>query len=198
VRCSFSGCSKAVHSRGLCGAHYQQRRLGKVLAPLQQQFHGLSEIDRLMTRVAKQPTGCWKWLGSIKSRKNRPSQEWHGQWRNVAGQIELTSRAAWRLLVGPIPTRALVLHKCDVAQCVNPDHLYLGTQADNVRDMWDRGRARPGVSRGSVHGMSKLDEVDVKAIRTSGESGPAIARRYGISTTQVYDIRNRRSWTHIK
>lgn len=199
MNCSFKGCVKKAHSKGLCSAHYQQQRQGKELKPLQQQFHGLTEKERLMAWVAKQPNGCWKWLGSIKKAqpKGRKVIHWHGQWRNVAGQIELTHRAAWRILVGPIPRSAQVLHRCDNPLCVNPEHLFLGTPADNVSDMWDKGRARPGVSLGEKHGMSKLTSEVVKEIRESKERGTEIAARLGISTTTIYDVRNRRIWKHV-
>lgn len=198
MRCSFKGCEKPVHSRLLCMGHYRQQREGEELRPLQQQFHGMDEEARFRARLAVQPNGCWKWLGATMKARSRPTKDWHGQWRNAAGQHELTHRAAWRLFVGPIPSRGRVLHRCDNAQCCNPDHLYIGTQADNVQDMWDRGRAKPGVSRGADHGMSKLTEADVREIRKSDEPALEIAARFGISKTQVYDIRKRRSWAHIE
>lgn len=192
--CSFAGCVAKAHSKGLCGAHYQQQRQGKVLKPLQQQFHGLSEIDRFMKWVGVQPNGCWKWLGST-AFVDRTHH--YGQWRNAAGKQELTHRAAWRLFKGEFPAKACVLHRCDVPECVNPDHLFLGTQADNVSDMWDKGRARPGLSRGSKHGMSVLTEEIVKEIRESSENGPTIAKRLGVSTSTIYDIRNGKLWRHV-
>ena len=198
MNCSFPGCGKAVHAKGFCIGHYRQQREGETLRPLQQQFHGMDEAQRLRARLAFQPNGCWKWLGSTMKAPSRPSKDWHGQWRNGLGQHELTHRAAWRLFVGPIPDRAMVLHRCDNARCCNPEHLYLGTQADNVKDMWDRGRAKPGVSRGEDHGRSKLTEDDVRAIRKSDEPAKTIMERFGISKTQVYDIRKRRSWAHIE
>ena len=198
MNCSFLGCTNSALCKGLCAAHYQQQRQGKPLKPLQQQFHGLTELERLDKWTSVMPNGCWRWMGSIKSRNNRPQSEWHGQWRNKAGEIELTHRASWRIRVGEIPRNALVLHRCDNPRCVNPDHLFLGTQADNVADMWDKGRASPGISRGSDHGMSKLNEDLVREIRKSKETGPAIAARLEISTTTVYDVRNRRIWRHIK
>ena len=198
MKCSFKGCVKDAFCKGLCGSHYAQQRQGKELKPLQEQFHGLSEIERFEKRVALHPTGCKVWLGAIQTMQNRPKAEWHGQWRNAAGEHELTHRAAWRMYRGPITQGAFVLHTCDNPRCVNPDHLYLGTQADNVRDMWDRSRAAPGISRGSKHGMSVIDEAQVREIRDSKESGPAIAKRLGISTTTVYDVRNRKIWKHVE
>ena len=196
--CSFHGCVKDAFCKGLCIAHYQQQRLGKALKPLQQQFHGLSEKERLMKWISKQPNGCWRWMGSIKTNKNRLQKEWHGQWRNAAGVNELSHRAAWRILVGEIPRDALVLHRCDNPRCCNPEHLFLGTTADNVADMWDKGRARPGLVQGAAHGCAKLTEDQVREIRKSSEMAKDIASRLGVSRTQIYDIRKRRSWAHIE
>lgn len=196
--CEFKGCMNVVHSRGLCGGHYAQQRRGEELRPLQLQFHGLSEIDRFKKWLSVQPDGCWVWLGSAKMRNDRPSKEWHGQWRNVKGEIELTNRAAWRLFVGPIPLDAQVLHRCDVPRCCNPEHLFLGSQADNVRDMWRKARAKPGVSKGSAHGCAKITESDVRAIRASAEKTAALAKTYSLARSTIDSIRQRKTWTHIK
>lgn len=196
--CTFRGCVNEAHALGYCQAHYKQSKRGNGLKPLQQQFHGLSEIDRFKARLAVQPNGCWKWMGSILKKTDRPQREWYGQWRNTAGKHEVTHRAAWRLLVGPIPTRACVLHRCDNAQCCNPDHLFLGTQADNVKDMWDKGRAKPGTSLGEAHGMSKLNGESVRDILSSPLRGVDLAKKYGVSKTTITDIRKRRIWAHIK
>ena len=190
--CSFDGCEKQAACKGLCSSHYQQQRQGKPLKPLQVQHHGLSEIVRFMRRVEKStPDACWNWIGS------RIGHTWHGQWRNSSGQHELTHRAAWRMLVGEIPKDAFVLHRCDNPVCVNPAHLFLGTQSDNAFDMWAKKRARPKSSIGENHGMSKITKEMVAEIRSSNESGVALAKKFGISATSVCDIRKRRTWNHI-
>ena len=190
--CSFEGCGKKSICKGLCAAHYQQQRQGKELKPLQVQYHGFSESNRFMMRV--QVGGkhdCWPWTGS------RFSADWHGQWRNEAGQIEPTHRAAYRLFVGELPKGMHVCHKCDNPICVNPNHLFLGTRADNARDMWAKGRARPGVSRGEAHGCATLTEAQVLEIRESTEHGPTLALKYGVTRTTISEIRRRKTWTHI-
>lgn len=196
-KCSFNGCQKAAFSKGLCGAHYQQHRLGKELKPLQVQHHGLSEEERFRKWYQVAPNGCWMWIGSVILGGKRSSSFAYGQWRNGKGEHELAHRAAYRMFVGPIPVGLGVLHRCDIPRCVNPAHLFVGTHRDNMADMWSKGRATPGVSRGESHGMSKLTEEVIREIRSSKENGPEIAKRLGISTTNVYDIRNRRLWKHI-
>ena len=195
--CSEEDCVNPVDCRGLCSVHYRKKRYLGELGIIQKQYHGIPEIDRLMKRVSKQPNNCWKWLGSYQNKHKRRVSEWHGQWRNSSGNIELVHRASWRRLAGDTPKGVFVLHRCDNPLCVNPDHLFLGTQRDNVKDMWDKGRARQGVSKGENHGCSKLTESQVIEIRTSSENGPTVARRVGVSTSTVYDIRNRKIWTHI-
>ena len=193
MKCSFDGCVNYSNAKGLCAAHRAQQKRGEVLRALQTQYHGLTEYDRFFKRVnLKGPGGCWLWTGS------QNNSHWHGQWRNAAGDIELTHRASWRLLKGVIPTSACVLHRCDNPVCVNPSHLFLGNQSDNANDMWRKGRGKPGKSIGEKHGMSKVTAEIVKAIRTSSETGTALAKRYGITATTVCDIRKRRSWDHVK
>lgn len=192
MNCSFDGCVNKARSLGLCPSHRAQQKQGKVLAPLQIQYHGFSEKRRFLMRVGSATsTGCKEWTGS------RNKVGWHGQWRNEAGQIELTHRAAWRMFVGEIPKDLCVLHKCDNPACVNPEHLFLGTQADNANDMWTKGRARPGTSKGEKHGMSKINAEIVREIRSSTESGVALAKKFGITPTTVCDVRKHRIWNHV-
>lgn len=188
-QCSFRGCNKLAHSKGLCGSHYQQHRQGKPLRPLQTQYHGLTEKERFEARFSRGRSECWQWTGPL-------DRNGYARFRNEGGYPELVHRAAWRFYKGD-PGVLCVLHRCDNPRCVNPKHLYLGTQADNVADMWARGGARPGVSRGEKHGCAKLTTQAVKDIRSSKDTGRKLAEKYGVSTTQIYDIRNRRAWRHI-
>jgi hypothetical protein len=105
-------------------------------------------------------------------------------------------RLIWEECFGPIPEAMFVLHKCDNPSCVNPDHLFLGTHKDNIRDMVSKGR---GVdNRGIRHGMSKLTEDDVRAIRASTEPGPVLCRRYGVVKSTISVIRSKKAWGHLK
>jgi hypothetical protein len=187
--CSFDGCDKAAICKGLCPAHYQQQRHGKELKPLQVQYHGYSETTRFLKRVdMRGKNECWEWLAS----RNTGYGQWHAN-----GTMELTHRASYRLFVGPVPEGMFVCHKCDNPICVNPDHLFLGTQTDNMRDMWAKKRERPGRPKGEQHGMAKLTADIVKQIRESQDTGLAAAARFGVSHTTVSDIRLRKIWKHV-
>lgn len=140
------------------------------------------------------PDACWLWTSVV-------SRDGYGRiWSE--GRMPGAHRVAWELFRGPIPKgggqhRTCVLHRCDVPICVNPGHLFLGTDADNVADMTAKGRGvAPGV-RGERNGASKLTEAQVAEIRrrrASGELGRTIATDFGISPQQVSNLANGKSW----
>jgi len=193
MKCSFNGCVKDAFSKGLCGSHYAQQRQGKELKPLQQQFHGLGEKERFEKRVADHPTGCKVWLGSIQMMQNRPKADWHGQWRNAAGERELTHRAAYRMYKGPIVQGAFVLHTCDNPRCVNTDHLFVGTADDNSKDSVGKLRHAYGMK----NRRRKMDEEAVKAIRAFRGKHREIADRFGVTQSLVSMIRARKIWRYV-
>lgn len=116
----------------ICGNAFERTRSGsKIHCSVQCRF---LEISR---KIIPDENGCWIWPNS----KNVVSG--YGQfsvWDNGKRQILTAHRLAYQLLVGPIENGKMILHKCDVRACCNPQHLYVGDQFDNMRDMWSRGR----------------------------------------------------------
>ena len=91
-----------------------------------------------------------------------------------------------------------MLHKCDVRHCVNPDHLFLGTDADNAADRHRKGR--DAHQKGEAHGRSKLTDQQVRQIRDLAEHGAAkraLGRRFGVSHTLIRYIVDRTNWRHL-
>ena len=142
------------------------------------------------SQVAK-GDGCWVWTG-LKNGDGYGSV-WFGK------RMDGTHRVAWTLTNGPIPDGMMVLHRCDNPPCCRPDHLFLGTQADNVRDMHAKGRARK--AHGSACGMSKLTEEQVSEIRHRYAAGDVsqtkLAAEYGVSQVMVSQIVRRKTWTEV-
>ncbi len=145
---------------------------------------GLALETRFWARV-KKSDGCWLWQGSklvsgYGSLKVPPKS-----WR--------AHRLAWTLTYGDIPEGLNVCHKCDTPLCVNPSHLWLGTQAANNADRDAKGRSRP-------YCFAKLTESDVRQIRIGleqGETQVVLARRYGVTSPQISYIKNRKTWKHV-
>lgn len=106
----------------------------------------------------------------------------------------LAHRLSWELNVGPIPKGLSVLHRCDNRRCVNPAHLFLGTQADNLIDAASKGRMR----RGPQHHNTKLSEAQVRAIRANGERAVTLAKKMGVSDSNIRHVRAGRTWRHAQ
>lgn len=126
--------------------------------------------------------GCWIWQGSLSSKG-------YGKIGNKQAH-----RVVWELYRSPIPVGLCVLHGCDVKRCVNPDHLHLGTVQDNAieavaRGLWPK-------QKGEYNGNARLTKAQVKEIRESSESCRALAIRFGISKSQVGNIKKGIRWTN--
>lgn len=87
-----------------------------------------------------------------------------------------------------------VLHKCDVRNCVNPDHLFIGTQKDNINDMDSKGRRVNSPKRREDHHKSVLTEQSVKEILSSDMTNVSLAKKYGVTQSAISKVRNGRTW----
>lgn len=188
--CLVAYCQKEAKKVGYCTNHYYAfRKYGDPTKLAQKQHHGLTLKERFDV-YTKRKDGCWEWVGY---------RDPNGYGRmDVSDRPMLAHRVSYLVHYGSIPDGMAVLHKCDQPKCVNPEHLFLGTQADNVRDMHAKGRARKRALRGPEHGMAKLDERKVRAIRAWQGSLKDIAARYGITASTACDVRKRKTWKHIE
>lgn len=120
---------------------------------------------------------CWLWTGATTKGYGRV---WHD------GRMQYAHRVAWERTKGrPVPSHLEVCHRCDTPLCCNPRHLFIGTHADNMRDMAAKGRA--------VNVGRKLDDddcADIRRLRKLGTSALDIANAYGVTRTHVYGITN--------
>lgn len=105
----------------------------------------------------------------------------------------MAHRVAYELANGPIDGGLFVMHKCDNRRCVNPEHLTLGTFADNMADMVRKSRQ----AAGSRNSHAKLRELDVIEIRSLIGKYGMIAKRYNVSQTTISEIKARKIWRHV-
>lgn len=149
------------------------------------QLSGTKE-SRFLVFIDKR-ADCWMWTG-----KKDPN----GYGRMSFAGERLAHRASYRHFVGDIPVGAFLCHKCDVPACVNPAHLFIGTQLDNMRDAVRKGRQ----SRGDSHGNAKLTTeiaLAIKARVSAGETRAAVAKDIGISRATVSMVASGKRWGHL-
>jgi hypothetical protein len=116
-----------------------------------------------------------------------------------------THRLSWQLHFGKIPAGLFVCHKCDNRRCVRPDHLFIGTQADNLADAKLKGRMkkrnRETIARGIRQGLAKLSENDVRMIRAFYTPGVIriqdLAKMFKVAPSTIWPILKRKTWKHI-
>lgn len=150
-----------------------------------------SDFERFLQRIdINTPNGCWLWTAGR-------FDKGYGAFR-VNGKQLKAHRWAYEHYIGPIPAGQLVCHSCDVPACVNPDHLFIGSHDDNMRDMTAKGRCNP--IRGSRSRLARLTEEEVRAIRALADTGVyqrEIGERYGISQGAVSMILAGRRWAEV-
>ncbi len=139
---------------------------------------------------------CWEWQAGRFSGKD------YGQFK-LDGKPCYAHRIAWMIVHGSEPpNNQNVLHRCDNPPCVNPEHLFIGTQLDNVLDAEAKGR-RDGLhrsKRGELSNFAKITEADVREIRLMAAKGfrqQAIADKFGISRPAISLIVTRKNWANV-
>jgi len=151
-----------------------------------QKFSDAEMIERHSMPVPE--CGCWVWLGSVNS--------W-GYGRLGRGRTERQAhRLSYAAFRGAIPLELKVLHTCDIPACVNPDHLFLGTDEDNMHDMMAKGRHV--AFAGEANAMSKLSEAAVRNIRSRTiEYGTisSLAREFGVSRRAIRFVITGATWS---
>ncbi len=169
-----------------------------------------STVNRFWAKVNKSD-GCWEWAASTNNKG-------YGQLMIQPGEIfetkrpVLAHRFSWMIHFGEIPDGLSVCHKCDNPQCVNPNHLFLGTHADNMHDMIRKGKGpqnQPNVMHthpekrhwGERNGQAKLTAKQVRDIRVGfqlGYSMSELGNLYGVTRHAIGRIVRRQAWAHIE
>lgn len=149
-------------------------------------------VERFWEKVAVASVDqCWLWTSS--------TDVWGYGLLLRAGRMARAHRISYELNVGPIPDGLYVLHHCDNPTCVNPQHLYAGTPADNARDREARGRRI--AAHGSQSGKAKLTESVVgemrRAYANGGTTHAALGKRFGVAEQTVQNVLAHKTWQHV-
>ena len=145
-------------------------------------------VERFSCRFIPEPnSGCWLWLGKIDPSGYGVIQ------KNGGGDLKAHRVSA--SIVGLIPNSdQVVCHRCDNPSCVNPEHLFIGSKAENSDDMARKGRS----THGSRNPMAKLTELTAAIIKSDhGSAARVLAERFGVSPKTIRSCRNNTTWSRV-
>lgn len=140
--------------------------------------------------------GCWVWMGS----KNKQG---YGSMR-IGRETILAHRASWEMHNGPIPEGygyhgTVVMHKCDNPSCINPNHLMIGTQSDNMKDMSKKGRNVKGKDARQISVLNNQQVSEIKSmLQNTNTSIRSIAKIYNVSHNTIWLIKQGRLWRYVE
>lgn len=184
--CSVNECNKPVKCKALCEMHYQRNRINgdPIATKIVRRNAPMGEFLEFYTNKSG---NCWMWTGS---------GERYGKITRQ-GRTVSAHRAAYEENFGPIPDGAVVRHKCDTPKCVRPEHLELGSNADNSRDMTDRDRQAKGTRQWCAK-MTPESVAELRELYSIGRATmPQLSDRYGLSLSTVGKIIHRVTWKHV-
>lgn len=186
--CSVVNCGKHAWARTWCRMHYARmhKRGSLDLPPIKSNSERFNE---LFARAGDDE--CWLWRGG----RNAAG---YGQFYENGVHIpKMAHRISFMYFRGHVPRGLCVCHKCDNPPCVNPSHLFLGTNLDNARDSIKKGRNQHGDS----HCHAKLTSAAVRRIRAEYKprinSQSMLARQYGCTQTAIFCVLNGKTWSHV-
>lgn len=151
----------------------------------------MSTEERFWAKVDKRTDDeCWPWTASLVR-----GYGWLSRGGQSAGRI-YAHRLSFEMHYGPIPDGLSVLHHCDNPPCVNPRHLFSGTQADNIADKVQKGRQQRGEQAGGAK-LTTREVIEIKRARSAGTAVAALASQFGVNKSAISRIANGTRWAHV-
>jgi len=188
--CKVKDCESRCEGLGYCSKHYQRFRRHADHRVVKKRGSIITPFQRFKNKVkVNKETGCWEWQAGL-------NIDGYGQfWYENSGS--LAHRWSYEHFIGKIPKGLCACHHCDNPCCVNPDHLFLGIQKDNMIDRDNKNRQAKGERQGAV----KLDSNIVKTIRTlykkPEHTQETLAKKFDISQSTISNINTKKVWKHI-
>lgn len=192
-KCQLETCPNKSRALGFCTKHYHRlKKYGDPNITLINRGEGKTPQERFWSRTHKTDS-CWYWLGSL-------NEDGYGKCSiSINGtRYSLANRVAYFFYYGIEPKESKVCHTCDNPQCVNPDHLFLGTVETNMSDMVSKNRSCKGEQRSNA----KLNVSKVKEIRRiyaeTTTNYNELGRQFGVNPSVIRGIVLRQKWAHVE
>lgn len=200
TKCSIENCMGKHYSRGYCLKHHTRiKRHGNPLHQSRKEPVMGSCLDRFNAKIDK-TDNCWNWTGSIDS----GGYGFFIKTLDKKSKVYKAHRFSYQHFKGDIPSGLLILHKCDNRKCVNPEHLFTGTQVDNMQDCIRKGRFKivsdKFKAKGENAGNVKLNTekvIKIKKMIRDGIGNRVIAKEFNVVHGCISNIRVGKSWKHI-
>jgi len=144
-------------------------------------------VERFWEKVdVRGPDDCWPWMAALNG-------QGYGNLGSGDGKTLRANRVSYELAYGPIEPGHMVCHRCDNPACVNPTHLYAASQANNLRDMAEKGRS----TRGERSASAKLNDAAVAIIRSATIKQNMLAKNFGVSPMAISLAKRGLTWRHV-
>ena len=186
--CTIDGCDIKHYGKGYCMKHFGRFRDH---GENKSSWYDFSETERFYQKTKlNQNTGCLEWTGGLNT--------WGYGQASINKTTKLAHRHSYEISVGEIPKGMLCCHHCDNPKCIEPSHLFIGTNADNAKDKVLKNRQKSMKGESCV--THKLKDCNIRALRELNKSGmkiSVITDLFRISRTQAYRIINNQSWAHV-
>lgn len=164
--------------------------MGKYCSPHCSGIHKRRPVaERFWKKVIKSD-GCWSWTGAVSRGYGKISRD-----HTTAGMTQ-AHVISWEIHHGIVPEGYVVCHKCDNRQCTNPEHLFLGTQADNMADMVMKARSAWG-ERNRHAKLTAEQVLEIRGRKAGGELTSVLAAEFRVTVNMVNKIASRECWKHI-
>lgn len=185
--CAVNECGKPYYAKALCRKHWErQHRNGTVELKISDRESTIAErLDALQIT-----NGECNEFGGYRNANG------YGE-LTYRGRLTLAHRASYERHNGPIPDGMIVCHRCDNPPCINPDHLYVGTHADNGQDKAERRRSTRGV-RNAAAKLTDDDVLTIRRLRVDGWTYARLGDRFGVGKTTIGRVVRRAIWNHVK
>jgi hypothetical protein len=195
--CSLEGCFKPHLAKGLCASHYRRWRSSGDPEGGRKVEIGDSLLDKATRKflrgLRKLDTGCWTCDTAYATGRGYRYLQIA---ENGVYHAFRAHRFSYEHFVGPIPDGKLICHTCDVRSCCNPDHLFSGSQSDNMQDMVRKQRGLVG-EKSAKTSFTEADILRIYRYVDEGLSRKAIAEQFGVAAVTISHIASGRNWKHL-